>query len=441
MRHLEGPLGSISSDPRQPLSVLDLADLVVRKLPAGANIVVPIANGEPVALLDAIEERAQYLTDVKIHQMHALRDRPYIRGAFKGHLEHVSWFLSHVVRDAYLAGQCDFTPANFSEVPQFMADQNPVAVLAAASPPDRHGYFSLGVGADYAAALIGKVPFILEVNPLMPRTHGSNRLHVNDVAAWCAASTPLIEVPPAEPGAIDRAIAASIVDRIREGSTIQLGIGAIPSAVATFLYDHRDLGVHTELLTDPIVDLVECGAVTGLRKRTNRGHVVTTFALGTRRLYDFVDNNDLVQFLPVDQVNDPRLIGHEDNFVSINATLQVDLFGQSASETLGSRYYSGSGGQADFARGAQYSQGGQGFVVLRSTTNDGATSKITPTLTPGSVVTTQKNTVDKVVTEYGIAELQGRSIRHHARALIAVAHPDHRDQLEREAHDRGILID
>lgn len=440
MRNHDGPLGALSSDRRKPVPLIDLADQLVRRLPLGSNIVVPIANGEPVALLDALEERAHFLTGVRIHQMHALRDRPYIRGEYKGHLEHVSWFLSGITRKAYLAGNCDFTPANFSEVPQFMADKKPVAVLAAASTPDRHGYFSLGTSADYAAALIGRVPFILEVNPLMPRTHGGNRLHINDVLAWCEASTPLIEVPPAEPGDIDREIAASIVDRIRDGSTIQLGIGAIPSAVATFLADHRDLGVHTELLSDPVVDLIEHGAVTGLRKKTNRGYVVTTFALGTRRLYDFVDNNDLVQLLPVNEVNDPRLIGQEDNFVSINATLQVDLFGQCASETLGTRYFSGSGGQADFARGAQYSQGGQGFVVLRSTTKDGSLSKITPILSPGAVVTTQKNTVDKVVTEYGIAELQGRSIRQRAQALISIAHPDHRENLEREAKERGILI-
>ncbi|NNE95175.1 MAG: propionyl-CoA--succinate CoA transferase [Acidimicrobiales bacterium] len=441
VRYLESPLGVISGDRRTPLTVDDLAEQLVKYLPVGSNVVVPIANGEPVALLDALEARAHFLTGVRIHQMHALRDRPYLHGAYRGHLDHVSWFLSHVVRGPYLRGECEFTPANFSEVPQFMADKKPVAVLAAASPPDNHGYFSLGLSADYAAALIGKVPFILEVNPLMPRTHGGNRLHVADVLAWCEASTPLIEVPPAEPGDIDRAIAASIVDRIRNGSTMQLGIGAIPSAVATFLADHRDLGVHTELLTDPIVDLVECGAVTGLRKNTHRGYVVTTFALGTRRLYDFVDNNDLVQFVPVDLVNDPRRIGEEDDFVSINATLEVDLFGQCASETLGTRYFSGSGGQADFARGAQYSKGGQGFVVLRSTTRDGSVSKITPTLSPGAVVTTQKNTVDKVVTEYGIAELQGRSIRQRARALIAIAHPDHREKLERDAHELGILVD
>ncbi len=440
MNPIQGPLRTLSPKRGEPLGVSDLADRLIECMPPGANLVVPIANGEPVALLDAIEHRATALKDARIHQMHALRDRPYIRGEFRGHLEHVSWFLSGITRKAYLAGQCDFSPANFSEVPQFMADKDPVAVLAAASPPDRHGYFSLGLGADYAAALIGKVPFVLEVNPLMPRTHGANRLHLHDVAAWCEASNELIEVPPPEPSDLDRVIASHIVDRIRNGSTIQLGIGGIPSAVATFLGDHKNLGVHTELLSDSVVDLVERGAVNGLAKKTNRGHVVTTFALGTKRLYEFVDNNDLVKFLPVDEVNDPRNIGQEDNFVSINATLQVDLFGQCASETLGTSYYSGSGGQADFARGAQYSAGGQGFVVLSSTAKDGSISKIVPTLSAGSVVTTQKNTVDKVVTEYGIAELQGRTIRQRARALIDIAHPAHRDALEAQARTSGILV-
>ena len=437
---IQGPLRMLSSNRREPLSVTELADRLVERMPPRANLIVPIANGEPVKLLDAIEDRAMALKGVRIHQMHALRDRPYIRGECREHLEHVSWFLSGVTRKAYLAGQCEFAPANFSEVPQFMREHNPTAVLAAASPPDRHGYFSLGLGADYAAALIGKVPFVLEVNPLMPRTHGGNRLHINDVAAWCEARTELIEVPRSKPSDLDRVIASHIVDRIRNGSTIQLGIGGIPSAVASFLSDHKNLGVHTELLSDSVVDLVECGAVNGLHKQTNRGHVVTTFALGTKRLYDFVDNNDLVQFLPVDEVNDPRIIGRENDFVSINATLQVDLFGQCASETLGTRYYSGSGGQADFARGAQYSDRGQGFVVLSSTAKDGSISKIVPTLSPGAVVTTQKNTVDKVVTEYGIAELQGRTIRQRARALIDIAHPAHKAELEAAAQTIGILI-
>lgn len=430
--------------PPSPATAAELIDALVSQLPTAANLVVPIANGEPVELLNHLEAAAtpvdSPMRDVRIHQMHALRDRPYLHGAYRGRLEHVSWFLSHITRPAFEAGGCHFAPANFSEVPLFLAEKEPVAVLAAASPPDQHGYFSLGVCSDYAASFIGKVPFILEVNPQMPRTFGGNRLHVDDVAGWCEVDYPLIETPDVVPNEIDRRIAESIVDRVPNGATIQLGIGSIPTAAAGFLAGHRDLGVHTELLSDPVVDLVEKGAVTGRRKQTNRGQIVTTFALGSRRLYDFVDRNDLVQFQPVDIVNDPRRIGEEDDFVSINATLQVDLFGQCASETLGTKYFSGSGGQADFARGAQYSKGGQGFVVLRSTTNDGRISKITPTLNSGAVVTTNKNTVDKVVTEYGVAELQGRTLSERATALIAIAHPDHRDWLTREAEDEGLLL-
>ncbi len=427
--------------PSSPASPQDLIDQLTDQLPAGANLVVPIGNGEPVRLMDCLEARASDMRDVRVHQMHALRDRPYLHGAYRGNLEHVSWFLSHITRPAFEAGGCHFAPANFSEVPLFLADKNPVAVLAAASPPDKHGYFSLGVGADYAAPFIGRVPFILEVNSQMPRTFGDNRLHVDDVAGWCEVDYPLVEMPNVVPGDIDRIIAEHIVDRIPNGATIQLGIGSIPSAVAGFLCDHKNLGVHSELLSDPVVDLVEGGAVNGLEKQASRGRIVCTFALGSRRLYDFVDGNDLVLFHSVDRVNDPRVIGQENNFVSINATLQVDLFGQCASETLGTHYFSGSGGQADFARGAQYSKGGQGFVVLRSTTGGGRISKITPTLNTGAVVTTNKNTVDKVVTEFGVAELQGRTLSERAAALIAIAHPEHRDWLTREAEDQGMVLE
>lgn len=430
--------------PTSPASPSELIEVLASQLPDRANLIVPIANGEPVRLLDELELLASptdsALSNVRIHQMHALRDRPYLHGAYRGRLEHVSWFLSHITRPAFAAGGCHFAPANFSEVPLFMADKKPVAVLAAASPPDEHGYFSLGVCSDYAASFIGRVPFILEVNSQMPRTFGGNRLHVDDVAGWCEVDYPLIEMPEVVPNGIDRTIAELIADRVPNGATLQLGIGSIPTAAANFLSGHTNLGVHTELLSDPVVDLVLKGAVTGRHKQNNRGQIVTTFALGSRRLYDFVDRNDLVQFQAVDLVNDPRRIGQEDNFVSINATLQVDLFGQCASETLGTRYFSGSGGQADFARGAQYSKGGQGFVVLRSTTSDGRISKITPTLNSGAVVTTNKNTVDKVVTEYGVAELQGRTLSQRASALIAIAHPDHREWLTREAEDEGLLV-
>ncbi len=425
--------------PPPPRTPTELIDELVDRLRPGADLVVPIANGEPVTLLDQLEAAADRLEGVRVHQMHVMRDRPYLHGAYRGRLEHVSWFLSHVTRPAFQAGGCHFAPANFSEVPLFLLAKEPAAVLAAASPPDALGYFSLGVSADYAAAMIGRVPFLLEVNPRMPRTFGANRIHVSEVAGWCEADYDLIEVPPPTVRPADRAIAELVADRIPDGATIQLGIGSIPSEVARLLHDHDDLGVHTELLSDPVVDLVEAGAVTGVNKRGYRGRIVTTFALGSRRLYDFCDRNDAVVFLAVDEVNDPRNVGREPNLRSINATLEVDLFGQCASETLGATYWSGSGGQADFARGAQYSRGGDGFVVLRSTTAGGRVSRIVPTLQNGAVVTTQKNTVDNVVTEHGVAELRGRTLDERAEALVAVADPAHRDWLAREARSMGLL--
>jgi acyl-CoA hydrolase len=248
------------------------------------------------------------------------------------------------------------------------------------------------------------------------------------VVGWCRSDRPLIEIPPAQPGETDRRIAELVADRIPNGATIQTGIGAIPNAIMASLSDHRDLGIHTELLSDGVVDLMESGVVNGVKKRLNRTKTVGTFALGTARLHEFLHENTAVELHAVRYVNDPRIIANENDFVSINATLTVDFLGQCASETIGGRYYSSSGGQNDFARGAMYSNGGQGFVVLHSTTSSGA-SRIVPQLAAGDVVTTPKNTVDKIVTEYGIAELRGKSIKERAEALIAIAHPDHRDEL------------
>jgi acyl-CoA hydrolase len=229
-----------------------------------------------------------------------------------------------------------------------------------------------------------------------------------------------------------------VAERIPHGATIQTGIGAIPNAIMAALADHRDLGIHTELLSDGVVELIETGVVNGVRKRLNRTKTVGTFALGTGRLHEFLHENTAVELHAVRYVNDPRVIANEPNFVSVNATLTVDFIGQCASETIGGTYFSSSGGQNDFARGAMYSDGGQGFVVLHSTTSSGA-SRIVPQLAAGDVVTTPKNTVDKVVTEWGIAELRGRSIRERTRNLIAIAHPDHRDELTAQARSIDYL--
>jgi acyl-CoA hydrolase len=414
-------------------------EAVLDHIPPGADLIAPLANGEPVALLDALEANHDALEGVRIHQMHALRERAYIRGECGDHLRHVSYFLSGATRQAYWDGEVDLVPANFSEMPRTLTENtNCALVIAAASPPDPHGYFTLGTNADYVAALIGIVPFFLEVTPNMPRTFGLNQIHESQVVGWTESDHELVEVPPVEPDDRDRTIADLVAEEIPDGATIQVGIGGIPNALLSRLHGHRDLGVHTELIGDGIVDLVERGVVTGTRKKKRRNKVVATFCLGTRRLYDWLHDNGSVDMLPVDLVNDPRRIGLEDAFISINATTEVDLYGQCASETIAGRFWSGSGGQADFARGAMYSQGGKAFIVLHSTTSKGR-SRIRTQLTPGSVVTTVKNTVDNVVTEYGIARLRGRSLSQRARALIAIAHPDVRDELEREAIETGIL--
>ena len=417
-------------------------EVVLDHVDDGADVIVPLANGEPVALVDALEAggEARRFQGVRIHQMHVLHDRPYLHGAMREQLSHVSYFLSAVTRPAFHDRTLDLVPNHFSEVPRLLRETTKCSlVLAAAAPMDRHGYFSLGTNCDYVAPFIGTVPFFVEANRRMPRTFGHNQIHVSQLAGWTEVDRPLVEVPPPEPSEVDVQIAAFVVDRISDGATIQVGIGSIPNALLAGLGGHRDLGVHTELLSDGLIDLVEKGVVTGTRKRLAPGKVVATFALGTERLYDFLHENPAVELLPVDHVNDPRVIAREERFVSINATTEVDLIGQCASETVAGRYWSSSGGQADFARGAMYSPHGRAFVVLPSTAAKGQVSRIRATLTPGSVVTTLKNTVDHVVTEYGIADMRGRSIAQRARSLIAIAHPHFRDSLEAEARELGYL--
>ncbi|MFC7756453.1 acetyl-CoA hydrolase/transferase family protein [Tsukamurella soli] len=401
---------------------------------------MPNANGEAVHVLDALEANADLLEGVRIHQMHALRERPYINGEFGDHLRHVSYFLAPATRKAFHRGQCDLVPNQFSEIPSILRIATKRTLgLAASSLPDSRGYFSLGTNCDYTASLIGRAPFFLEANAQMPRTYGENQVHISQVAGWTEVDYPLIGHDPVPPSAIDEVIAALVAERIPDGATIQAGIGGMPNALLAMLRDHHELGVHTELMSDGLIDLIQSGVVTGTRKKLRRNKVVTTFALGSQRLYDFLHENSIVDLAPVDWVNDPRTIAREPNFVSINATTEVDFYGQCASETIAGNYYSSSGGQPDFARGAMYSEGGQGFIVLQSATRDGKTSKIRPQLSPGSVVTTNKNLVDKIVTEHGVAELRGKSLSERARALIAIAAPQFREELTAAAREMALL--
>jgi acyl-CoA hydrolase len=415
------------------------AEAVLDHIEPGADVIAGLANGEPVTVIDALEAGAESLVDVRVHRMLPLRPRPYIEGQV-ANLRHVSWFLGPHDRPAFHRGDCDLIVNNFSEVPALMrrATKRSLAV-AAAAPPDRHGYFSLGPHAEYLASMIGEVPFFLEVNAQMPRMFGENQVHVSQIVGWCEADYPLIEVPPRPATETDRRIAELVVERIPDAATIQAGIGSVPDQVLELLTDHRDLGVHTELMSDGFVDLIEAGAITGTRKATHRNRVITTSVFGSRRLLDFAAENPGVELWPVDYTNDPRNIGREPLMTAINATLEVDFLGQCASESLGTDYWSSSGGQVDFTRGALFAEQGQSFIVLHSTTSDGSQSRIVSTLRPGAAVTAYKNIVDKVVTEHGVAELHGQSIRERTRRLIAVADPRFRDQLEREAREFGYV--
>ncbi|PSL40426.1 acyl-CoA hydrolase [Planomicrobium soli] len=418
------------------LSVPDLISLIE----PGADIIIPIANGEPIRLLDLLEENADKLSGVAIHQMLALRPRSYIEGQFE-QLKHVSYFLSGATRKVYQQAKLELVPNNFHEVPRMLKKITKMSmIMTVASPMDEHGYFTLGTQADYVAEFIGTVPFVLEVNNQMPRTYGRNQIHISQIAGYIEHNATLIEEKSSQISEKDIQIATSVTADIKNGDTLQIGIGSVPNAVISMLKDHRHLGIHTEMLPDGIVDLVNAGAVDGTRKFTHPGKIIATFAYGTKKLYDFIDNNPGVEFLPVSLVNDPREIAKEKNIVSINATTEVDLFGQCASETVGGKYYSSSGGQIDFARGVRFAENGKGYICMQSTARNDSISRIKLDLAPGSVVTTGKNDVDNIVTEYGIARLHGVSLSERAKRLIGIAHPNFREELLFEAKKRGILI-
>jgi acyl-CoA hydrolase len=415
------------------------AEAVLDHVGPGTQIIVPLANGEPTALVEVLDEAGPTLEGVRVHQMHALHDHPYLAGLYGDRLRHRSYFLSHITRPHFAANTIDLVPAHFSETYAAMVTSaDDPLVIAAASPRDRHGYFSLGVSADYTSSFIGRSRIFLEVTEHMPRTFGRNQIHESQIVGWCRSDRPLLVEAPREPDELDRSIAAFVAERIPDGATLQTGIGAIPNAIMDLLRDHRDLGIHTELLSDGVVDLMESGVVNGVKKDLNRTKAVGTFALGSERLHTFLHENTAFELWPVRYVNDPRIISRERNFVSINATLSVDFLGQCASETIGGSYYSSSGGQNDFARGAAYSPGGQGFVVLHSATSSGR-SRIVAQHAAGDAVTTPKNTVDKVVTEHGVAELRGRSIRERTTNLIAIAAPEHRAELTAAGESMGYL--
>ncbi|MGJ7511939.1 acetyl-CoA hydrolase/transferase family protein [Variovorax sp. GT1P44] len=414
----------------------------VRHVRNGDFIVVPTGVGEPPTLLTALSEQRLDFRDVKVGQILAMRKYGYIDPATVDHVRHVAYFFGGATRAGGQAGWIDFIPNYFSEIPmQIERGLMPAdAVFSMASPMDDEGFFALSLGADYTMAAVAKARAVmLEVNPNVPFAFGNCRVHVSKVAALVESEEPVLEVGLPKIGIVQEAIGKYVADMIEDGSTLQIGYGGIPDAVVMQLAHKRDLGVHTEMIGDGILSLVECGAVTNRRKNYLPGKMVATFALGSRKLYRFMERNPVLEIHPVNFTNDPALAGMNDNLVAINATLQIDLLGQCGSESLGCAPFSGTGGQSDFVRAANRSRGGKAFIVLPSTAKDDTISRIVPVLSPGTHVTTSKNDINYVVTEYGVAQLRGKSARQRARELIGIAHPAFREELAAQAASLKLL--
>jgi len=402
----------------------------------GDMIIVPTGVGEPPTLLGALSEHCRSFSDIQVAQILAMRKYGYFERACRPHVRHAALFFGGASRAGGQGGWCDFIPNYFSEIPSLIErGQMPAdVVFAMASPMSASGHFALSLGTDYTMAAVAKArAVVLEVNPHVPFTHGQCHVHISQVTALVESEEPILEVGLPVIGPVQEAIGRLVAEQIEDGSTLQIGYGGIPDAVVMQLSGKRDLGIHTEMIGDGILTLVESGAVNNRRKTLLPGKMVATFALGSRRLYEFMHHNPMLEMHPSNFTNDPYIAGQNDKLVTINASLQVDLLGQCGSESIGHLPYSGTGGQVDFVRAANRSRGGKSFIVLPSTARDGSISRIVPMLSPGTHATTSKNDVNYVVTEWGVAQLRGKSAKQRAQALIAIAHPDFRAWLREEA--------
>jgi acetyl-CoA hydrolase len=408
------------------------AEEAVRVLRSGYRIFITGNCSVPQRVMEALNVRALELDNLKLIQVLTIGKADYVRPELAPHLRVNSLFISDNVRDAVNDGRADFTPVFLSEIPGlFKSGRLPIDVaLIQVTPPDKNGYCSYGVevGVTKTAADSAKI-VIAEVNPHMPRTLGDSFIHVSKLDYVVEVDYELPEVQMAISSPEQEAIANHIAGIIPDGATMQMGIGGIPDAVLKKLHNHQHLGVHSELFSDGVVELVEAGVITNERKSFHPGKIVAGFLLGTKRLYDFVDDNPIVELHPTEYINDPFNIAKNDRMVSINSAIQVDLTGQVCADSIGTRFYSGVGGQVDFVRGAARSRGGMPIIALLSTARDDSVSRIVATLTPGSGVVTSRNDVHYVATEYGVADLFGRTVRDRARQLVDIAHPKFRAEL------------
>jgi 4-hydroxybutyrate CoA-transferase len=417
------------------------AEMALKQVKNGDRVVVGHACGEPPTLVDALVARAPELKDVEIVHMVAMGPAKYAQPGMEGSFRHNSLFVGAATRKAVSEGRALHTPCFFSEIPRLFRERIlPVDVtLMEVSPPDDEGFCSYGVSVDYmvASANSDRVT-IAQLNRFMPWTVGE-KIHLDEIDCIVEKDEPIIELKPSVIGDTERAIGENVSKLIEDGSTLQLGIGGLSDALLLFLKNKKDLGIHTEMFSDGVVELAKAGVVTNRKKTIHTGKFVACFLMGTRKLYDFVDHNDDVLMRPVDYTNDPCIIGQHEKMVSINSALQVDMMGQVNAEMIGRNQFSGIGGQVDFVRGCSRSKGGKSIIAIPSTAARGKVSRIVVRLDEGSAVTTSRNDVHLIVTEYGVADLRGKCIRDRARALIGIAHPEFRDSLAKQANGAGII--
>lgn len=425
-------------------SKLTTADEAVKSIKSGDNIVIQPGCACPNELVRALVDRKDELKDVTLYHILIVGSIPYINPGMEKHFKHKAFFIGANTRQAVNEGRAEFIPIFLSEVPLLFKlgrIKSDVALLNV-SPPDEHGFCSYGVDVGTIKTPAEKSKIIIaQVNKNMPRALGDSFIHINKINYIVEYDEPIKELPQVDPDTTPEVLAVfdkigkNVADLIEDGSTLQMGIGAIPDSVMKYLHDKKDLGIHTEMFSDGIIDLVEEGIINGEKKTLHPGKIIAGFVLGTQRVYDFIDNNPVIEFHPQEYVNDPFIISKNNKMVAINSAIEVDLTGQVCSDSIGTKFYSGIGGQVDFIRGAAHSEGGKPIIAIPSTTKDDSISRIVPTLKTGAGVVTSRGDVDYIVTEYGAVNLWGKTIQERAKALISIAHPKFRDELTKYAKE------
>ncbi len=414
------------------------ADNAIKVIKNGDYVVFAHAAGIPQEIPQALMRHKEDYSNVYIYHMVSIGPGEYLDKNVAQHFRHITNFVGGNARQVIADNAADFFPCFFKDVPAALGEVFPVNVaVIQVSEPDEEGYCSFGLSCDYTKPAAEKASIVIaEVNEKMPYIGGNNKIHLSKIDHIIPCSNTLPEIPLPKITDVEKEIGKNCASLVEDGSTLQLGIGAIPDAVLLFLKEKKDLGVHTEMFSDGAIELIEAGVINCSKKTLHQGKLVSTFLMGSKKLYDFVDRNPMVELHSVDYVNDPYTIAKNDNLVSINSCIEVDLMGQVASETIGLKQFSGTGGQVDYVRGAAMSKGGKSIMAMPSTASKGTASRIVPFLAQGAAVTTSRCDVDYVVTEYGIAKLKGKTLRQRAESLIRIAHPDFRESLQEEFNKR-----